>query len=125
MAPNGTAGGGNRIRTCACRPVSRAAYATSFAMPAFVDRSRAVSGFNAYELDHPLHWIEPWWRESDHEPLQRVMTLVATVEGYDSQMLMPRETERRRRPTRATACGGGVGRHSSGRLKRRAEHRQC
>lgn len=53
-----------------------------------------VSGFEAYDRDSPLaNWIEPWWREDEHKPLQRVMTMVATVEGYeyDFQMLMSRE----------------------------------
>lgn len=53
-----------------------------------------VSGFDAYDRDSPLvNWIEPWWRENERKALQRVMTMVATVEGYeyDSQMLMSRE----------------------------------
>lgn len=53
-----------------------------------------ASGFNAYEQDSPLaDWIEPWWREKEHRQLQRVMTMVATAEGYeyDFQMLMSRD----------------------------------
>ena len=43
-----------------------------------------VSGFNGYDRDSPVaNWIEPWWRENEHRPLQRVMTVVATVEGYE------------------------------------------
>jgi hypothetical protein len=54
----------------------------------------AASGFVAYEADSPLaNWIEPWWRENEHNGLQRVMTMVATTEGYeyDFQLLMGRD----------------------------------
>jgi hypothetical protein len=51
-------------------------------------------GFTADEpTDSRPDWIEPWWREQDHAALQRVSTMVSTVEGYefDFQMLVARD----------------------------------
>lgn len=43
-----------------------------------------ASGFIALEADSPLaNWIEPWWRPSEHGVLRRVMTMVATADGYE------------------------------------------
>jgi hypothetical protein len=51
-------------------------------------------GFSVYEPSEPLaNWIEPWWRENEHRELQRVATMVGTVDGYefDFQMLIARD----------------------------------
>lgn len=51
-------------------------------------------GFTAYEASAPLaNWIEPWWRDTEHRGLQRVATMVATVEGdeFDFQILVARD----------------------------------
>ena len=51
-------------------------------------------GFTADEPTDSLpNWIEPWWREKDHAGLQRVSTMVATVDGFefDFQMLVARD----------------------------------
>jgi hypothetical protein len=51
-------------------------------------------GFIADEPSDSLpNWVGPWWREAEHRGLQRVWTMVATVEGYefDLQMLVARD----------------------------------
>jgi hypothetical protein len=51
-------------------------------------------GFTADEPSDSLpNWITPWWREAEHRGLQRVSTMVATVDGYefDFQMLVARD----------------------------------
>jgi hypothetical protein len=51
-------------------------------------------GMTAEEPSDSLpNWIAPWWREEDHRGLQRVSTMVATVDGYefDFQMLVARD----------------------------------
>lgn len=53
-----------------------------------------ASGFTAHRPSQSLaNWVEPWWRESEHQGLQRVWTMVATTEGYefDFQMLVAPE----------------------------------
>ena len=53
-----------------------------------------VSGYIISEPGDSLpNWLTPWWRESEHRGLQRVMTMVSTVEGYeyDFQILMARD----------------------------------
>jgi hypothetical protein len=43
-----------------------------------------ASGFVLVQLDSPpANWIERWWRPSEHEGLHRVMTMVATSDGYE------------------------------------------
>jgi hypothetical protein len=51
-------------------------------------------GITADEASDSLpNWIAPWWREKDHRGLQRVSTMVATVDGYefDFQILVARD----------------------------------
>jgi hypothetical protein len=52
------------------------------------------SGFTAYEPSDSLpDWVQAWWRDNEHQRLQRVATMVATADGYeyDFQMLVARD----------------------------------
>lgn len=51
-------------------------------------------GFTADDASDSLpNWIGAWWREKDHRQLQRVSTMVSTLEGdeFDFQMLVARD----------------------------------